>query len=202
MTDKLSLYQGACAVLGERKVSSLTENSVMRRRLDTAFDSGVIRGCLERGLWNHAMRSVQLDYSPSVEPPFGYRRAFDKPTDWIRTAIVARDEYFTNAERRYADEAGFWYAELDTIYVRFVSDSTDFGMNYSLWPQNFTDFAEASLAHKCVKSTTGSSNEADSLEARIKRLLIRSRSTDAMDEPTDTIPSGWAAARRARCQER
>lgn len=198
MPSKLSVYQGACAELGERKVVSLTESSVMRRRLDTAWDSGVVRGCLERGLWNHAMRSIQLDYSPSVEPPFGFRRAFDKPTDWVRTGIVAHDEYFKGALRKsqFADETGFWFADLDTIFARYVSDDPSFGMDLSLWPQNFTDFVHASMAHKVAKSTTGSQNDADALEARAKRLLIRSRSTDAMDEGTDAIPSGWIAARR------
>jgi hypothetical protein len=202
MADKLSVYQGACLELGERKVVSLTEGSVMRRRLDTAWDSGVVRGCLERGQWNHAMRSIQLDYSPSVEPPFGLRRAFDKPTDWVRTCIVASDAYFSNALRRYSDETGYWFADLDTIFARYVSDDPSFGMNLSLWPNNFADFVHASMAHKVAKSTTGSQNDADSLEARAKRLLIRSRSTDAMDEPTDTVPSGWAAARRGNCRER
>lgn len=197
-TSKLLLYQDACTVLGERKVSTLAENSVMRRRLDSAWDSGVVRGCLSRGLWNHAIRSVQLDYSPSVEPPFGQRRAFDKPTDWVRTAIVASDEYFSNAlrKRQILDEGEFWYADIDTIFVRYVSDDASYGMNFGAWPTNFAEFVGASLAHKAAKSTTGSSNEADSIEARVKRLLIRARSTDAMDEPTDEIPSGWVMARR------
>ncbi len=200
-TSKLLLYQGACAVLGERKVSSLTEASVMRRRLDTAWDTGVVEECLGRGLWNHAMRSIQLDYSPSVEPPFGYRRAFDKPADWVRTAIVASDAYFQNALTRYVDEAEYWFAELDTIFVRYVSSSTDYGMNFGAWPKNFTKFVEASLAHNAAESTTGSGNEADRIEARVKRLLIRSRSTDAMDDPTGFVPSGWVAARRGRSRE-
>lgn len=204
MPSKLTVYQGTCAELGERKVVSLSENSAMRRRLDTAWDSGVVRGCLERGLWNHAMRSIQLDYSPSVEPPFGLQRAFDKPTDWVRTAIVAHDEFFRNALRKqeYVDETGFWYADIDTLFARYVSDDPSFGMDLSLWPQNFTDFVHASMAHKVAKSTTGSQNDADALEARAKRLLIRSRSTDAMDEGTDSIQSGWVAARRGRSRER
>lgn len=203
-TSKLLLYQGACAVLGERKVSTLAENSVMRRRLDTAWDSGALGVCLSRGLWNHSLRSVQLDYSPSVEPPFGQRRAFDKPADWVRTAIVAQDEYFERAlrKREYLDEAAYWYADIDTIFVRYVSNSTDYGMNLGAWPENFAEFVEASLAHKAAKSTTGSSSEADSIEARVKRLLIRARSTDAMDDPTDEIPSGWIAARRGNSSSR
>ena len=103
MSSKLSVYNSACLALGERKLSSLSENVVMRRRLDTAWDDDFVKACLSRGLWNHAIRVVQLDYSPSVEPEFGYQRAFDKPTDWVRTAIVASDEYFNCALTRYDD---------------------------------------------------------------------------------------------------
>lgn len=201
MVDKLSLYQGAALALGERKPSSLTENSVMRRRLDTAWDSGVVRGCLQRGLWNHAMRTVRSDYSPSVEPDFGYRRAFDKPTDWVRTAIVASDEYCRCALNEYADEATYLFADIDILYWRFVSDDAQYGMNFAGWPQNFTDFVEHSLAWKATKSTTGSENDAEAMEAKVKRFLKLSRSTDAMDEPTQFTRSGWAESRRGRSRE-
>jgi hypothetical protein len=199
MPSKLSLYNSACVTfLGERKLSSLTENVVMRRRLDAAWDDDFLRGVLSSGLWNHAIRSVQLDYSPSVEPDFGYRRAFDKSSDWVRTAIVASDEYFKCALTQYSDEAGYLFADLDTIYVRFVSDDTDYGADLSLWPKKFTEFAACDLALKVAKATTGSDADVDALEKRRKRLLLAARSTDAMDEPTQFPPRGsWVTARTA-----
>ena len=79
--DKLALYNGSLALLGARKLASLTENQLSRRELDGVFSRGGIRTCLQLGQFNFAIRTVQLDYSPSVEPPFGYTHAFDKPTD-------------------------------------------------------------------------------------------------------------------------
>src|SRR5258708_823139 len=122
MTDKLSLYNGALTeFLGERKLANLTENREPRRVLDEIWDGGALRYCLEQGLWNFAMRTIQLTYSPSVEPDFGFRYAFDKPTDWVRTAALCVDEFFRCPLLQYNDEAGFWFADIDTIYVRYIS---------------------------------------------------------------------------------
>lgn len=198
MPTKLSVFQGAALILGERKPASLSENTATRRRLDTAWDNEGVKRCLKRGLWNHAIRAIRLDYSPSVEPEFGLSRAFDKPTDWVRTAIVASDEYFRNAIIRYSDENGFWTADYDFIYVKYVSDDTLFGLDLSLWPENFTAFVECSLARAVAKATTGSSVDADDLERREKRLLIQARSTDSMDEPTQFTRSLWAESRISR----
>src|SRR6185369_1444544 len=111
-------YNNALLDVGERALASVTEPREPRRLLDIAWDSGAVEWCLEQGQWNFAMRSSKLDYSPSVEPPFGYRRAFNKPTDWIRTAAVASDEYFRVPLLTYVDESSYWFSDLDTIYVR------------------------------------------------------------------------------------
>jgi hypothetical protein len=175
----------------------------MRRRLDSAWDDDFVEACLSRGLWNHAIRVVQLDYSPSVEPEFGYRRAFDKPTDWVRTAIVANDEYFRSAITRYDDTSAYWFTDIDTIYVKYVSNDVEYGLDYANWPANFSEFVGYSLALKVVKATTGSNTDEDDLEARVKRKLIRARSTDAMDEPTQFPPRGsWVSARSGSSRDR
>src|SRR5882724_4601315 len=118
MPSKLSIFQGAALALGDRKVMSLTENRETRRALDLVWSRDGVKTCLQLGMWNFATRSLQYDYSPSVEPPFGFKRAFDKPTDWIRTVGMCEDEFFKVPLRQYQDEAAFWFADLDTIYVR------------------------------------------------------------------------------------
>jgi hypothetical protein len=177
MPSKLSVYNAACLALGERKLSSLSENVVMRRRLDSAWDDDLVEYCLAQGLWNFAMVSARLDYSPSIEPDFGYRRAFDKPTDWVRTAIVTDDEYYRHHLTAYEDEADFWFCDIDTIYVQYVSSSTSYGF---------------------AKVTTGSESDAEKMERMERKMMIKARSSDAMDEPTQFPPKGtWLQARRA-----
>src|SRR5260221_1483015 len=108
MTDQHSLYNGALRVLGQRKLAALTEESEPRHLLDDVWGEGAVDACLEEGLWNFAIRTARLDYSPSIEPDFGFSRAFDKPTDWIRTAGMAADGYFRVrlTDEQVKDQAG------------------------------------------------------------------------------------------------
>ena len=143
MASKLSVYNGANRILGERKLASLTENRASRRRLDSVWDgdTGVL-WCLQQGLWNFAMETIELTYSPSVTPAFGYTYAFDKPTDWVRTARVSDDEGFCG-RLDYKDQVDYWFANPDTIYVKYVSKAVTRGLDLSLWTPNFTDFVES-----------------------------------------------------------
>lgn len=197
MTSKLTIYQGACAAIGSRKLASLTEDRLTRRELDGVFSRGGIRTCLKAGQWNFAMRTVELDYSPSVEPDFGYRRAFDKPTDWVRTCGVASDEYFKCSLTEYVDEAAFWYADLDTIYARFVSDGNDYGMDYSKWPDDFTRYVEAWFGLQIHDRVVNNANKKEQLKDEVDKLLKAAKARDAMDEAAAFLPAGsWSSSRR------
>lgn len=197
MTTKLSIYQGACAAIGARKIASLTEERLTRRELDGVFARGGIRTCLKQGQWNFAMRTAMLDYSPSVEPDFGFRRAFDKPTDWVRTCGVGSDEYIKEPLLDYVDEAGFWYADLDTIYVRFVSDGNDYGMDYSKWPDDFARYVEGWFGLQIHDRVVNNANKKEQLKEEVDKLLKGAKARDAMDEAAVMLPAGtWSSARR------
>lgn len=199
MTSRLSIYQGACMALGDRKVMSLTENRETRRSLDSVWDRGGVNTCLQMGLWKFAQRSVQYDYSPSVEPPFGFKRAFNKPEDWVRTTKVCEDEFFKVPLLQYQDEGGFWFADLDTIYVSFVSNRDDFGMDLSIWPPNFTRLVELWFAWGICRRTTNSGQTKEDLKKDVDTALRLAKSTDAMDEATQFLPPGtWSSSRGGR----
>lgn len=196
-TTRLLLYNSAILLMGERQLSSITENVEVRRALDIVWDTGALDYVLEQGLWNFALRTAMIDYSPSVSLNFGYSRAFDKPTDWIRTVALCSDEYFREPLNQYADEAGFWYADLDTLYVKFVSNGADYGNDLSLWPQTFVKYASAYLAHAAGQRLTYSEERLDKIDKKMKTALTEARSRDAMNEPTAFLPQGsWTRARQ------
>ena len=60
MTDKLSIYNGALSILGERRLASLTENREPRYKLDDVWDNNFVRRLLQMGQWQFAQRTVQL----------------------------------------------------------------------------------------------------------------------------------------------
>lgn len=195
--SKLSVYNGALLVLGERKISSLTEARASRRRLDSVWDDDGIRSCLSSGFWNFAMQSIELTYSPSITPGFGFTYAFDKPTDWVRTAVVSADENFTDELLNYEDQGQYWYANEDTLYIRYISDDNAFGMDIANWPANFTRYVEHYFAQRITKGTSNSTADTEALEAKVKRLLNEAKATDAMDESTKALrPGSWSRARR------
>lgn len=197
MTTRLSLYNDALLACGERALNSLTENREPRYLLDQIWNNNGVKNCLEEGQWYFAMRTIQLDYDPDIEPPFGYAHAFDKPTDWIRTVSLASDEFFRAPLLRYNDEAGYWYSDLNTIYVRYVSNDDAYGMNLALWPETFKEFVAAHFAMKVVLKITNDEDRFAKV-VKIREMLMRTaKSKAAMADATQfPVPGSWSQSRR------
>lgn len=198
---KIGLYNGALRILKERKLASLTESREPRRLLDDAYGdgstNGAVRYCLEMGQWTFATRTVQIDYSPSVTPSFGYQYAFDQPTDLVRTVGMFSDENCTIPLLEYVDERRYWYSNLETIYVKYVSNHSSYGADLSLWPENFAKLVEAYLAKEIAGSLTQGDNRIVAAEKNWYRAKKEARSFDAMNKPTVFAPTGsWVASRR------
>ena len=196
MASQLTLYNGALLILGERALTGLTEAREPRRLLDTVWARPAINDCLEKGQWNFAMRSVEIEYSSSVTPAFGFTYAFDRPTDLIRTSAVCSDEHFNSPLLQYHVEGAYWYADVNPLYVRYVSNDTDYGGDLSLWPGNFTRYVEAYLAESIVNRVTQDKNEWARVREIAKKALSDAQSTDAMEQPTQFVPRGtWTRSR-------
>jgi hypothetical protein len=195
-TTLLKLFNGALRMLKERPLVATSDAREPARILSAIWADDALNRCLEMGRWKFATRTVELEYSPSVEPTFGYQRAFDKPTDFIRTSAICSDEYFRAPLLEYSDEAGFWFCDLDTIYVKYVSNDASYGADYSLWPGNFAEFVSGYLAEKAAPALVRSAADQEELLKRRERLLAAALSTDAMAGPTQFQPHGsWTGAR-------
>lgn len=200
---RFGLYNDALDIIGERRLVTITDDEKSRYDLDSAWDaSGTTAGgiiyCLEMSLWNFATRSTSLEYSPSVEPPFGFLRAFDKPTDWLRTAAVCTDPYYKNPldDTGYADEAGFFFADLDVIYVKYISQDAEYGLDMSRWSQAFSAFVTLYLAQTVVMSITQNMSKVEAIEKKWQKALHAAAGIDGTNKPTATRPIGmWAGAR-------
>lgn len=198
-TSKLSLYRGAAEVLGDRKIQSLTENVPLRKDLDGVWDRGGVNRCLQAGLWNFATQGVQLDYDPSYTPGYGYRRVFALPDEFVRLVALSDNEMFEPAYRQYHIDARHIFADLDVLYMRFVSSSEDYGLDFSKWPPNFTAFVEHDFAFRICRRVTGSGRTKKEIEGDRHNKLAEARSTDAAEEPSSVQPQGsWTRARGRR----
>lgn len=201
MADKLSLFNGALRLVKERKLSSLAENREPRRLLDDAWGdgqtTGAVKYCLQMGEWTFATRTVQADASASVEPPFGYQFAFDQPEDMVRVCGIWEDPQCKVPLLDYSDERHFWYANLATIYVSYVSNADDYGADMSLWPETFVEVVEGRLAQQIVGNLTQGESKIKAVEDNWEAVKLTANSIDTRNKPTKFMPQGsWSAARQ------
>lgn len=189
-TSKLSLYNGALRLLGERRLSSLTEDRPARHYLDAAYDDGLIDYLLEQGQWNFATRSVELTNDSSITPEFGYQYGFAKPTDYVRLAALCLDEYFKAPLNEYSDEQGYWFCDYDTLYIKYISNDVDYGLDLSLWPQTFVRYAQAELADRVKEEVTGNDGKYERIKKALKDARVDARSKDVMNRPVRFQPAG------------
>jgi hypothetical protein len=195
MPTKLSIFNDALSHLGEARLANLTENREARHTLDDSWN-GRVHFCLERAFWNFAMRSVELAASSTFEPAFGLTHVFEKPADWVRTYQVSDNGRFEPQLAAFIDEAGRWHADINPLFVRYVSDDNAYGFDLGQWPQSFAECVSAALAlHNCYR-LTGSDSRAERLERLLKRNIALARGNDAMNEPPVSLPlNSWVRSR-------
>lgn len=193
--SQLGVYNRALLLIEERSLTSLSEDRPPRRALDARWND-TVNYCIEQGLWNFAMRQVQIASSGSLSPAFGYDNVFERPTDWVRTHQVSADERFNQPLEDYADQRGYWFADVDPLFVRYVSNDSDYGWNLALWPQTFTEYVATRLAAQIVGKISASDTKVARLEKLEKAARIDARSKDAMNEAPQRMPTGtWARSR-------
>lgn len=196
---RLSVYNEALSICGERSLSltsGLTEVREGRYLLDDVWNNNGVRFCLEQAQWKFAMRSQMLDYDTSITPGFGYRRAFQKGTDWCLTSAVCSDEYFRTPLLEYNDEAGYLYSNIDQIYVRFVSDDSSYGGDMSLWTTTFATYVASHFASRVIMTLSSDKERQKQVIGLSEKALKEAKSLDAMADPEKMIPHGsWASSR-------
>lgn len=196
MTSKLQIYNGALQLTGDRPLASLSEEVEGRRQLDLVYDDDGVKSCLEAGQWYFAMRSQKITYDPSITPTWGFNRVFDVPSDHVRTCAMCSDENFSVPLLQYREEANFWYANIDIIFVRFVSQDVDYGFDFSLWPGSFVEFVKAHFASKISTTITASDGTKKDSFAYRNMMLKHAKSLCALaDGSTFPAPGSWTSAR-------
>lgn len=200
MTSRLSLYNGALLLVGERGLSTLTDDVEPRRLLDLAWGTvggGALDACLGMGQWKFAKRTVMLSPDPSISPAFGYGNAFAIPDDFVRTCALCSDENLNAPLTDYRMEGDYWYAWIEPIYVSYVSNDATCGGDLSRWPPEFVSVVEAYLAEKIALKLLEGEAKWKRAKLALKEALRDAKAADAMEGPPEGLPtSRFVAARQ------
>lgn len=189
MPSRLDIYNGALRLLGEARLESLDEVGSARERLDDAWVPSV-NMMLEKGMWNFAIRTIELPYDIDVEPLFGYKYAFSKPDDYVRTVNIAQEPTFAEGYEHYEDETRHWHADIDPLYIRYVSSDPAYGWNIGAWRQAFCTALEALLAFNTGLPISGDRGNRNDMFQLFKTSLADAKTLDAVDERVKHKPMG------------
>lgn len=187
MASKLSIYKGALRLLGPHELAALTDDRPERYQLDDAWDDAVAYLLLQ-GLWNFAMVTDELSGGASAVPGWDY--AFTKPADYVRTAGISSEPTFSVGFEDYRDEGPRLYANVDTLYLRYVSNDAGHGLLISSWPLSFTKALEAYLAFETGLPVSGDKSNRNDLYTLFEKRLKRAKIIDAFDESVKPSPAG------------
>lgn len=188
--SRLGVYNGSLRLCGERKLASLSENRGPRHLCDDAWNDGLVKRCLEKGQWTHATRDVRLDYDPSITTEFGFQYAFEKPDDYVNTVALSLDEYFDIPLNRFTDKNGIIYCDNPTIYLSYVSDDAQYGMDYSKWPETFNAYVQAELASVIILSLTQDKDRKVIVDQALKKAKAEAGISDIVKKPVQFQPHG------------
>lgn len=188
----LQVYNKALLLLGVDHLVSVDDDSLARVKLDVSVSAGVVEQVLEDIGWAFARTSTKMTYNPSLEPDWGYKYVFDKPSDMTRLHGIFTDEYCNDPLQYYKDEGDRWFCDLTEIYVEYVESS--FLTNPSNWPQYFSNIIAAEMAAEAGPGIPGALVD-NALHER-KRLTEKGYNNDAMQAPPQQIHAGnWSRSR-------
>lgn len=191
---QLKLYNDALRHIGEGK-TTLTESRTMRYTLDDIWDNGrAAKQCLEQAYWKFAKRDQKMEADPDISPLFGYAYGYAQPSDCVDLVSICCDEYFKVPINEFEDQNGIWFCNYNIIYLSYISNDPDYGMDLSRWSEAFSNYVGLYLARRiCPKSNMKLLNIIVEQE---KMALSNARSKDALKGPTKFFPAGrWNRAR-------
>lgn len=188
-TTRLDVYNTALMYLKTSPIASLSDNRPERISMDAAWNSTVAY-CLEQGMWNFATKTQEISSSDTEDPTFGYAFAFEKPNDYVRITAISAFETLRPTLFDFREEGDYFFADIDPIYLSFVSNATDAGMDVGKWFPSFADYVALNLATNIPNVSTMSEDAYERLDKRAMRAMANAKSKDSVNQPTAWMPSG------------
>ena len=193
MATKSEIYNGAFGLVGIEWISSLTEDSVQRRKADDQYDEAV-KSTLEGYGWRFATKRVELA-EDSSSPVFEYENQFVLPSDHIRTLSVYNG---TSAELEWEEEGQLVLTDEDTFYIKYTS----YISNESVFPPLFVAALEYKLASLMAIAVRNIRTLAVDMNTMFDHVLKKAETQDAKGRSRRTTgqSSTWLSSRTTPVQ--
>jgi hypothetical protein len=196
--DKLGIYNDALLTyLDTRPLVTLSDARTERRALDKAWPR-TMETMLEAGMWNFASRAQQWNPSDTAESGFAFQYAYEKPDDYVRLIKISDNEWMEPTLSNFSEEGDFFFADVDPLWVIYVSNDAQYGADLGKWPAAFATAFAAELAYRARGGVkTFGAREAEALVKMKIRLLADAQGKDAVNQAPTRLPAGRLVQARA-----
>ncbi len=194
MATKLSIYNDALQICGNRKLSGIDEARPARYKLDTCWDADLLNSVLEDTDWHCFIKTVQIEVDETEEPAFGHKHAFVLPDDLKRISGVYFDAETNRPLTDHKVEGGIIFANWNTIFVRYIPNNVI--ETIESWPGYFSRYVAGLLALQVAPDLKDGADRSD-IQQEFFRREVKAKSADAQIAPTKRLPEGsWVQSRR------
>lgn len=184
MTTAVRIASNALLRLGAGSINSFDEaaaegDNIERVRLAVNLWPTTRRMVLRAHPWNCAIKRVLL--SRDVTPPaFGYVNRFLRPSDWLRTVAMGREDHH---RLNYRSEGQFFVSDEAALPLVYVFDND----NPATYDAALFLAIELAMAASMAYAVTGSTSLAEAAGAEYRNALQNARTADGQDDPPETL---------------
>lgn len=187
MASEVSICNRALQLLGQTRISALSENSVAARACNNSYEE--LRDAeLMAHPWLFARAQAQLAAS-STAPAHTYDNAFPLPTDCLRVEFPENEphlDWSIHGQEIYTN----WDAPLDITYIVQVTDTN------TMHPL-FREALAARMAMDMCEELTQSNTKYEIANTTYRRALREARRVNALLRlPQDAVDDPWITVRR------
>ena len=181
-----SVANAALVLLGERRISSLDENTKTAKTLKERLPE-VRDGFLRQHFWNFAVTRFSLAADP--DPPlFQYAYSYTLPADCIRLM-----ELRNLGDYPHLVERGKIITDLSPpLEGKYIARVTD----YNAWDVLAREALAAALAFDVAEAFTGTSTKVEQMAQIARQRLVQAQTADGQEDPPYyDEESEWSNAR-------
>lgn len=148
-THWLKIYNDALFVLGLDEITSITDGSSRRAKLDRVFDAKLVEEMLE--VVKPVFATVSISSTSLVTTGWRYDHEFVLPDNYVTTVGLYSDVDFNDEIDRFLIDETSLYADPTTVYHRYIEYDTS-THTPDKWSPTFARLVSMAAAHRIASA--------------------------------------------------
>lgn len=192
MVTRTAIANLALSCLGSYRINDYSDDSREAVAVRVIYDQ-VKAETFAAAPWDFATKQATLARTAAT-PTARYDYAYTKPTNWMRSIVLADNADFNPVLTKYRDIGGEILTNAESVYMEYVSGA----LEEAAFPPHFVRALQFMLAMELAKTISSSETQRQQLREMAKEARVTAFTLEAVNSAPISIPaSSWATSRRA-----